>query len=519
MKQVYLAILVLTLFCGCASVPDHPVKSPALPPISPDYTAVTIPVGIAPLNFYIDNDSVDRLYVVAEGSDGDRLTCSGDVTDFDIDEWHALIGRHAGDSIIITVSARKDGQWTEYQPFPVYVSSDSLGQWGVTYRLIPPGYETYGVMGIYQRDLSNFDETPVLDNQQVDGNCMNCHTTNMTDPSQFTFHIRGEHGATVVGYDGQTDILEPRNQELGGGMVYPYWHPSGQYVAYSTNQTHQNFYQLAQRRVEVYDDKSDILIYNTRTHEILLDSIVATADHLENYPVFSPDGSMLYFCSAQRVDSIWKQYEEVKYNICRVAFDAATGRLGTHVDTIVNARSMGKSANMPRLSYDGRFLLFTMSDYGCFPIWHPEADLWIIDLSRFEVRGTRYEDSAEADSSGVKGNLAPRTSQLAARNMKEINSTDAESFHNWSRNSRWILFTSRRDNGLYTQLYLAHVDADGHASKPFRLPQRNPREYDAETVYSFNTPDFATSPIDLVGQNIYQRLLSTERTPTVLKRY
>ena len=163
--------------------------------------------------------------------------------------------------------------------------------------------------------------------------------------------------------------------------------------------------------------------------------------------------------------------------------------LGRNIETIVDARSAGKSANMPRLSYDGRYLLYTLSDYGCFPIWHPEADLWMMDLTT--------------------GNAFP---------LDIANSNDAESFHNWSLNSRWIVFTSRRDDGLYTQLYFAHIDEQGKASKPFRLPQRNPKEYDAETIYSFNTPDFASKPIDLQKANIHQRLTSKERINTTLKR-
>ena len=468
MKRLSSIISALLLLWSCSSVPDHPTPTNSLPTLSPDYVGVTIPVGIAPLNFYIDNDSIDLLDVIIRGSQGEALTSHGEYADFDIDEWHTLISNHAGDSLQVTVRARKDGQWIEYLPFPIYISSDSIGAWGLTYRLIPPGYETYGLMGLYQRDLSNFDEKPIIENQQVDGDCMNCHTTNRTDPSYFTFHIRGEHGATVVGYDGQLDILAPRNQELGGSMVYPFWHPSGKYIAYSTNQTHQNFHQLKDRRVEVYDDKSDIIIYNSVSQQILLDSIVATQEHLENYPVFSPDGQWLYFCSANRVDSIWKQYKDVKYNICRISFNPESGQLGTQVDTIIQARKLGKSANMPRLSYDGRFMLYTISDYGCFPIWHPEADLWMMNM---ETGETFPLDGA--------------------------NSGDAESFHNWSLNSRWILFTSRRDNSLYTQLYFAHIDQDGKASKPFRLPQKNPKEYDVESVNSFNTPDFAKSPIDL----------------------
>lgn len=487
MKRIASIISVLLLLWSCSSVPDNPIKVNSLPTLSPDYVGVTIPIGIAPLNFYIDNDSIDLLDVIIRSSRGETLTSHGEYADFDIDEWHALISSHAGDSLQVTVRALKDGQWIEYLPFPIYISSDSIGAWGVTYRLIPPGYETYGLMGLYQRDLSNFDEKPIIENQQVDGDCMNCHTTNRTDTDYFTFHIRGEHGATVVGYDGQTDVLAPRNQELGGSMVYPFWHPSGHFIAYSTNQTHQNFHQLKDRRVEVYDDKSDIIIYNPVSQEILLDSIVATQEHLENYPVFSPDGQWLYFCSANRVDSIWKQYKDVKYNICRISFDPESGQLGAQVDTIIQARKLGKSANMPRLSYDGRFMLYTISDYGCFPIWHPEADLWMMNMET----GETYP-------------------------LDEANSGDAESFHNWSLNSRWILFTSRRDDSLYTQLYFAHIDKDGKASKPFRLPQKNPKEYDVERVNSFNTPDFAKSPIDLTKGEIYQRLMNQERRRTTL---
>jgi hypothetical protein len=455
----------------------------------PDYIGVTIPSDMAPLNFYIEDEEVDLVDVVVRGNKGDELHSNGEYADFDIDEWHALTQNNRDDSLQVTVTVRKDGQWTAYKPFSVFISSDSLGEWGVTYRLIPPGYETYGSMGLYQRNLSNFEQKPILENKLVDSDCMNCHTPNRTNPGQFTFHVRGEHGATVVRNGSQLHVLAPRNQDLGGSMVYPFWHPSGKYIAYSTNQTHQNFHQLRDRKVEVYDDRSDIIIYNIAAQEIQLNSIVATDNHLENYPVFSPDGKSLYFCAADRIDSIWTQYKDIKYNICRIDFDAETGRLGESVDTIVNARQSGKSANMPRLSYDGRFLLYTISDYGCFPIWHPEADLWMMDL--------------------ISGENWP---------LKTVNSHDSESFHNWSLNSRWILFTTRRDDGLYTQLYLAHIDADGKASKPFRLPQQNPREYDLENIYSINTPEFTQAPIDINEEQLARQLMRQERIATSLRR-
>lgn len=57
------------------------------------------------------------------------------------------------------------------------------------------------------------------------------------------------------------------------------------------------------------------------------------------------------------------------------------------------------------------------------------------------------------------------------RPIKEVNSDDTESFHNWSSNSRWFVFSSRRGDGLYTRLYLASMDENGVVGKPFLLPQ------------------------------------------------
>lgn len=484
MRYTKLLTATMLLMTGCTSIPENPTLSNKYPSILPDYIGVTIPAEIAPLNFYVAGDSIEVTDVVIRDRHGRELHANGDYAAFDIDEWHALTRQNRGDSLSITVAVKCNSKWTEYQPFYIHVSNDSLGEWGLTYRLVPPGYETYGQMGIYQRNLATFEETPIIENKMIGTNCVNCHTTNRTDPSQFTFHVRGEHGATIVTTNKQTDILAPRIERMGGSMVYPFWHPSGNYIAYSTNQTHQNFHQLRDRRVEVYDDKSDIILYRPQTKEILIDSIVATPDHLENFPAFSPDGKTLYFCAATQVDSIWKQYKDVKYNICRIPFDATTGKFVGSADTIINARSIGKSANMPRISYDGHLMLYTLSDYGCFPIWHPEADLWMMNLETGE-------------------NWA----------LDAANSNDAESFHNWSLNSRWIVLTSRRDNGLYTQLYLAHVDTDGQVSKAFRLPQQNPKEYDIESGFSFNTPDFTTSPINLMQSSIPDQIMEISRLP------
>ena len=181
--------------------------------------------------------------------------------------------------------------------------------------LIAPGYEVYSQMGIYQRDLSSFDEYSIIDNSETYGMCVNCHTSNRTNPNQFVFHVRGDHGATMIQQSDRREWLKAQNETLGGSMVYPYWHPSEQYCAFSTNQTRQGFHITDQKRIEVFDLSSDVFVYHPATHEIISDSLLSTKDWSENCPVFSPDGKKLYFITCFQ-QSYPMHYKDEQYNLC-----------------------------------------------------------------------------------------------------------------------------------------------------------------------------------------------------------
>ena len=77
-----------------------------------------------------------------------------------------------------------------------------------------------------------------------------------------------------------------------------------------------------------------------------------------------------------------------------------------------------------------------------------------------------------------------------------MNSPDVESYHSWSSNGRWIIFSSRRDDGSYTRLYIAYFDRNGKARKPFRLPQATP-DYDDNRMKSYNIPEFMARPVSI----------------------
>ena len=81
--------------------------------------------------------------------------------------------------------------------------------------------------------------------------------------------------------------------------------------------------------------------------------------------------------------------------------------------------------------------------------------------------------------------------------MSEANSDDVESYHSWSSNSRWMVFSSRRIDGLYTRPFIAYIDEKGHAHKPFLLPQKNPSAYYMRLMYSYNIPELTSGKVKI----------------------
>ena len=460
MKQIIYLLMGLLGLVSCASeaVSDAKQES-AQPSIYPDYIGVTIPVNIAPLNFCMADEAALLIDAVVTDGHGHQLHSQGEEsTDFDLDDWHELLGQNRGDS------AKYDDGWHTYQPFSIYVSPDSI-DYGLCYRLIAPGHEVWSKMGIYERSLSTFDERPLIENTQFEG-CVNCHSFNRGNPASMSLHIRGKHGATLLTKaDGSITAYNTKTPATLGLCVYPYWHPSGRYIAYSTNVTKQTFHSAHPNRIEVFDEASDLQVYDVDKNELLLSPLLRQDSIYETFPVFSADGRSLYFCAAHALPRDNHQLDSIRYNLCRIDFDPATGRYGSRIDTIVDAVALRKSVAFPRPSYDGRFLCYTLADYGQFSIWHHEADLYLLDLTTGE-----------------------------SRPMTEANSADTESFHNWSTNSRWLVLSSRRDDGLFTRPYFCHVDANGQVTKAFMLPQRSPRRFYRDRFLSFNVPDFVTSP-------------------------
>ncbi len=440
-------------------------------PIWPDYMDVTVPVEIAPLNFCYT--AADGPVPVTTFSHGDmNISIKGREVVWKDREWKKLLEAAKGDDIIVKSSVLPD-------PWTIHVSEDEI-DYGINYRLIAPGYEVYSKMGIYERELSSYKEKALLENTQFDG-CVNCHAYNRGNPDNYSLHIRGSHGATLLNLEGEMAAYNTQTDSTLGFCVYPYWHPGGDYIAYSSNSTRQGFHVLADKLIEVFDLDSDLQVYDVRNNSLITSASVKKENVWETFPAFSADGKKLFFCAATP-RPIPAEVEEIRYNLCSVDFDPATGSIGSRIDTLIFAEGMGRSVSFPKPSYDGRFLVYTLSDYGNFSIWHHEADLWILDLETGE-----------------------------SRPMDKANSHDTESYHSWSSNSRWLMFSSRRDDGLYTRLFFTHIDENGQESKPFMLPQKHPLHYYSYQNRSYNVPEFVTGPVELDRAGAEKMINSSER--------
>lgn len=484
---IYIGYLMACLCVSCAMQVENPEFVDAFPEIYPDYVNVTIPVGIAPLNFNLKED-YERIDVILQGTDGEKMHLNDNEVDIDACDWEKLLEKSEGDSVTVTISVRNDGKWKQYKSFSFYVSDYPI-DYGLAYRLIAPGYEVYSKMGIYQRELGSFKENAVIENTLLPGMCVNCHSANMTNPNNLSIHVRGDYGATLMKYNSQLEVLDTKTDSTISSCVYPYWHPSGNYIAYSVNDTKQAFHVVRNERIEVMDNASDVVVYNPQTHRLLMSPLLCRKESFETFPAFSADGTKLYFCSAE-AQVMPENYKNVRYSLCSIDFDPTDGTFGNKVDTLISAVKLGKSISFPRPSYNGRYIMYTLSDYGNFSIWHREADLWLLDLR-----------------SGI------------SRNLIEVNSQETESFHNWSSNSHWFVFSSRRDDGLYTRLYLASINEKGEVSKPFMLPQQNPLEYYTELLYSYNVPDFISEPIVLDKLGVEKGLKSKNKIKLKIDTY
>ena len=444
------------------------------PAISPDYVDCVIPPNIAPLNFLVEEDGSD-VRAEVHGPRGDGFVVAGDDRAIRLpqDKWRPLLKANVGGEIRFDVYVRDpEGEWLKFDTITNRVASEPVDPY-LVYRLLGPLHNYWKDMGVYQRDLESFDKTPVLRSAEVaeEGPCFNCHTFVQNDPSQMSLQLRATSGpAMLIGRDGKLTSVDTRTELSPSPAAYTSWHPSGAAAAFSANTLSLQHKTAGQSR-EVFDANSDLGVYLVASNTVLAPRGIADPDYLETFPAWSHDGAYLYFSRAKRTwpadiarHEVPEDYKTIRYDLMRIAFDIQTGQWG-EPEVLLAAEELGKTLLEARPSPDGRFLLFTTADYGNFPVWSEESDLHMLDLASGEHR------------------------RLAA------NSDHAETWHSWSSNGRWIVFSSKRTDGvMFARPHLSYIDQAGRSHKPVLVPQEDPAFY-GQLAKTYNAPELATSRI------------------------
>ena len=479
---ITVVLMLLLVACGKPGSDFISIDQPAN--IYPVYQGTVIPYNIAPLNFMIrEEGSRFRIRFSVAGKDSFNVSCRNGKVSIPLQKWKKFLRTHCGEQMDVGIFRKQASGWERYSPLKFTIANEPIDSW-LAYRLIEPGYEAWGSMGIYQRCLENFDEEPVMLNRLTDGNCMNCHSFCRNEPQTMLFHLRQKHAGTIFVKDGQVRKIDTKDPGMISAGVYPRWHPGGRYVAFSVNKTMQRFHTAHKNKIEVYDEASDLILFDTQNNTITTNPLISSPAFFETFPEWSPDGKYLYFSSA-RARQMPYEYDSLRYDIMRIAFDASTGSFGKQTETILSSADAGKSITLSRISPDGKFMVCCMSNYGCFPVWHRESDLYIMNLETEELR-----------------------------QMSEINSGQSESYHSWSSNGRWMVFGSRRMEGAFTRPYICYVDAEGNARTPFILPQKDPQHYDY-SIKSYNIPELITGKVTVSPYEFAQ----TAKKPHILQNY
>jgi hypothetical protein len=453
------------------------------PKMRPDWSGVVLPPNIAPLNFVIAEPG-DGYFVrihAAKDKPIELFSRTGEIR-ISHRSWRRLLDHNRGGTLSLDVFVKSGssspetgpGQWQRFTRVTSAIAKEDIDRF-IVYRRIWPGHSLWRLMGVYQRDLQSYDESVILDNDSCKQGCVNCHTFCNNRADKMLLGIRSPtFGSSAI-------LVQDKDiDRIGTKFGYTCWHPSGTVAAFSINRVRQLFHSAANEVRDVVDFDSLIAYYRVEEKVVRTAPPLARKDWLETYPTWSPDGRYLYFCCApitwEDRNTVPERFDRIRYSLVRVTYDVKSDQWG-QLEIVLSADQTGKSILLPRISPDGRWLLFTMCDYGCFPVYRPSSDLYLMDLE------------------------AARQSGQYNYQRLDINSDASESWHSWSSNGRWIAFSSKRLSHLFTRTYLAYVDSDGTVHKPFLLPQKDPRFYDS-CLWTFSVPELVTERVPVRAEAI-----------------
>jgi len=181
--------------------------------------------------------------------------------------------------------------------------------------------------------------------------------------------------------------------------------------------------------------------------------------------VWSPDGNYVVFARAEAKDPYPPDGKmatyaddpielQIQYNLYRVPFN--DGR-GGQAEAIAGASSNGMSNTFPKVSPDGRWIVFVKCRNG--QLMRPDSQLWIVPAAGGQARRMR------------------------------CNTPLMNSWHSFSPNGRWLVFSSK-SRSPYTRMFLTHLDDQGNDSPAILIDNATAANR------AVNIPEFVNIPQD-----------------------
>lgn len=163
--------------------------------------------------------------------------------------------------------------------------------------------------------------------------------------------------------------------------------------------------------------------------------------YIQTNGVWSPDGKSIVFIRAEArspynpgaplaLYANDPNETQIRYDLYRIPFNE--GR-GGRAEPIAGASANGMSNNFPKVSPDGRWIVFVQCRNGL--LMRPDSKLYIVPFEGGTAR------------------------------LMRCNTPLMNSWHTFAPNGRWLAFSSK-SRSPYTQLYLTHVDANGNDTPP-----------------------------------------------------
>jgi len=264
----------------------------------------------------------------------------------------------------------------------------------------------------------------------------------------------GRYVVTSIGPPGVGNKHQSENPDFAPGLSDR---------LFSTNYQHVDFNQ-------VFYPMRGILAWYDRDARKLRPLPGADDPHFVQTSAFwSPDGKYLVFSRAQARDPYPPGAEkpdhandprepQIQYDLYRIPFNDGQG--GTP-QPIAGASANGMSNNFPKVSPDGRWIVFVQNHNGL--LMRPDSKLYIVP------------------STGGKARLM------------NCNTPLMNSWHTFSPNGRWLAFSSK-SRGPYTRLMLTHIDADGNDSPAIIVDNTTAANR------AVNIPEFVNIPPDSIDR-------------------